>query len=70
VIEGKSEEGDLRSALARLARLIVEEGLEGEAADALGRDYYARRGFWRRLSQRVPHRTEYDRMDTLTVSQY
>jgi putative transposase len=43
LIEGKSEEGDLRSALVRLAaRLIIEEGLEGEAADALGRDYYAR----------------------------
>jgi putative transposase len=40
---GQGEEGDLRSALVRLAaRLIVEEGLEGEATDALGRDYYAR----------------------------
>jgi hypothetical protein len=32
-----------RSELVRLAaRLIVEEGLEGEAADALGREYYVR----------------------------
>jgi hypothetical protein len=42
-MDGQSEEGDLRSALVRLAaRLIVEEGLEGEATDALGREYYAR----------------------------
>jgi putative transposase len=33
----------LRSELVRLAaRLIVEEGLEGEATDALGRDDYGR----------------------------
>jgi hypothetical protein len=31
LMDGQSEEGDLRSALVRLAaRLIVEEGLEGE----------------------------------------
>ena len=43
LMDGQSEEGDLRSALVRLAaRLIVEEGLEGEATDALGREYYAR----------------------------
>ncbi|MCC7017450.1 MAG: IS256 family transposase [Rhodospirillales bacterium] len=43
LIEGHGEGGDVRSELVRLAaRLIVEEGLEGEAADALGRDYYAR----------------------------
>jgi hypothetical protein len=37
--DGQSEEGDLRSALVRLAaRLIVEEGLEGEATDAPGRE--------------------------------
>jgi len=43
LMDGKSEEGDLRSALVRLAaRLIVEEGLESEATDALGRGYYAR----------------------------
>jgi putative transposase len=34
---------DGRSELVRLAaRLIIEEALEGEARDALGRDYYAR----------------------------
>jgi transposase-like protein len=43
LMDGQSEEGDLRSALVSLAaRLIVEEGLEGEATDALGREYYAR----------------------------
>lgn len=43
VIEGRGEGSDVRSELVRLAaRLIVEEALEGEATDALGRDYYAR----------------------------
>jgi transposase-like protein len=43
LMDGRSEEGDLRSELVRLAaRLILEEGLEGEAADALGREYYVR----------------------------
>ena len=43
LIEGDGEGSDLRSELVRLAaRLIVEEGLEGEATDALGREYYAR----------------------------
>src|SRR6266699_999335 len=43
LMDGQSEEGDLRSALVRLAaRLIVEEGLEGEATDVLGREYYGR----------------------------
>jgi putative transposase len=42
-MESKSEQGDLRSALVRLAaRLIVEEGLEGEATHALGREYHER----------------------------
>ena len=50
LMDGQSEEGDLRSALVRLAaRLIVEEGLEGEAS--------ARRDCWRRLSQRLPQGT-------------
>ncbi len=41
VIEGS--EGGGTSELVRLAaRLIIEEALEGEARDALGRDYYAR----------------------------
>jgi putative transposase len=39
------EEGDLRSELVRLAaRLILEEGLEGEATGALGQEYYVRSG--------------------------
>lgn len=43
VMEGRSEIDDGRSELVRLAaRLIIEEALEGEAKDALGRDYYAR----------------------------
>jgi len=42
LMEGRSESPDMRSDLVRLAaRLIIEEGLEGEARDALGRDYYA-----------------------------
>jgi hypothetical protein len=41
VIEGSDEGGT--SELVRLAaRLIIEEALEGEARDAVGRDYYAR----------------------------
>jgi putative transposase len=37
------EPADGRSGLVRLAaRLIIEEALEGEAKDTLGRDYYAR----------------------------
>jgi transposase-like protein len=43
LMEGHGEKADLRSELVRLAaRLIVEEGLEREAADALGREYYVR----------------------------
>ena len=43
LMEGHGEKADLRSELVRLAaRLIVEEGLEGETADALGREYYVR----------------------------
>ena len=42
-MEGRSEVGDGRWELVRLAaRLVIEEALEGEARDALGRDYYAR----------------------------
>ena len=44
LMEGRSEVADGRSELVRLAaRLIIEEALEGEARDAVGRDYYARR---------------------------
>ena len=43
LMEGQSEATDGRSGLVRLAaRLIIEEALEGEAVDALGRCYYAR----------------------------
>jgi transposase-like protein len=43
LMEGRSEVEDGRSELVRLAaRLIIEDALEGEARDAVGRDYYAR----------------------------
>ena len=43
LMEGRSEVGDGRWELVRLAaRLVIEEALEGEARDALGRDYYTR----------------------------
>ena len=43
LMDGRSEVADERSELVRLAaRLIIEEALEGEARDALGRDYDAR----------------------------
>jgi putative transposase len=43
LMNGESEAADGRSELVRLAaRLIIEEALEGEARDAVGRDYYAR----------------------------
>jgi putative transposase len=45
LISGEQEAADSRSELVRLAaRLIIEEALEGEASDALGRGYYARGG--------------------------
>jgi putative transposase len=41
LMEGRSEATEGRSELVRLAaRLIVEEGLEAEATDAVGRGYY------------------------------
>jgi putative transposase len=43
LMEGKSPVREASSELVRLAaRLVIEEALEGEAADALGRGYYAR----------------------------
>ncbi len=43
LMEGKVEALESNSDLVRLAaRLIIEEALEGEAEDALGRGYYAR----------------------------
>jgi transposase-like protein len=45
LIEGRLSSPDGRSALIKLAtRLIVEEALEAEAGDALGRDYYQHGG--------------------------
>ena len=42
LMEGKAEATESNSDLVRLAaRLIIEEALEGEAEDALGRGYYA-----------------------------
>ena len=41
LIEGRLSSPDARAELVRLAtRLIVEEALEGESRDALGREYY------------------------------
>jgi putative transposase len=43
LMDGEGTASDDRSELVRLAaRLIIEEALEGEAEDALGRGYYAR----------------------------
>jgi transposase-like protein len=43
LMDGEGTASDGRSELVRLAaRLIIEEALEGEAEDALGRGYYAR----------------------------
>ena len=43
LLEGTNSGGELGSDLVRLAaRLILEEALDGEADDALGRSYYAR----------------------------
>lgn len=43
LIEGHLSIGNAKSELVRLAtRLIIEEGLEAEVRDALGRDYYER----------------------------
>lgn len=45
LIEGRLSSADGRSDLVRLAaRLIIEEALEEESRDALGRDYYERGG--------------------------
>jgi hypothetical protein len=43
LMDGRSQVEEERSELVRLAaRLIIEEALEGEARETLGRDYYAR----------------------------
>ena len=45
LIEGRLSSPDGRSELVKLAaRLIIEEALEEESRDALGRDYYERDG--------------------------
>ncbi|MCA1951451.1 MAG: hypothetical protein LDL22_00300 [Hyphomicrobiales bacterium] len=42
-MDGDGQAGEGRSELVRLAaRLIIEEALEAEAKDPVGRDYYAR----------------------------
>ena len=42
LIDGRLRVEDAKSTLVQLAtRLIIEEGLEAEVRDALGRDYYA-----------------------------
>jgi putative transposase len=42
LIEGRLSTASAKDELVKLAaRLIVEEALEGEAGDVLGRDYYA-----------------------------
>jgi putative transposase len=41
LIEGRLSTASAKDELVKLAtRLIIEEGLEGEAGDAVGRDYY------------------------------
>ena len=42
VIEGTGEGGGTSELVRLAARLIIEEALEGEARDAVGREYYAR----------------------------
>jgi putative transposase len=56
LIEGRLSTGSAKDELVKLAtRLIVEEALEGEAGDAVGRNYYAHgaqpgQGYPQRLS--------------------
>src|SRR5438105_10076574 len=42
MFEGSSDVGGTSELVRLAARLMIEEALEGEARDALGRDYYAR----------------------------
>src|SRR5437763_16969945 len=57
LMSGHGEESDLRSDLVRIAaRLVIEEGVEGEATDALGREYYGR-GAAPGVGYRNGHRT-------------
>jgi putative transposase len=44
LIEGRLSTASAKDELVKLAtRLIIEEGLEGEAGDVVGRDYYEQR---------------------------
>lgn len=63
LIEGRLSSPDGRSELVQLAtRLILEEALEAEARDALGRDYYERGAEdGPGLPQRVPDWSPQDR---------
>jgi putative transposase len=62
LIEGRLSTASAKDELVKLAtRLIVEEALEGEAGDRIGRDYYehgAQPG--QRIPERVPHGTAED----------
>src|SRR6516164_6715869 len=54
LIEGRLSTAAGKDELIKLAtRLIVEEALEGETGDVVGRDYYAHCGF-RRLRAVIP----------------
>ena len=60
LIEGRLSSPDGRSELVKRAtRLILEEALEAETRDALGRDYYER-GAEEGRGYRNGHRTEPD----------
>ena len=56
LIEGRLSTASAKDELIKLAsRLIVEEALEGEAGDALGRDYSSGRGYcWPKIAGLVP----------------
>ena len=55
LIEGRLSTSSAKDELVKLAtRLIVEEALEGEAGDAVGRDYYEHGGSPARATARLP----------------
>ena len=68
LLDGRGEATDERSELVRLAaRLIVEEGLEAEATDAVGRGYYEHgaasgRGYRNGYDRGVEERGGHDRI--------
>lgn len=58
LIEGRLSGVDAGTELIRLAtRLIIEEALEAEGRDALGREYYEFGAEKRSLSNRAPYAT-------------